>query len=89
VLDSADPAAVAIRAEAALALAGLAAATAGKLAAPHGVPVVLAGGLAGHPSLMSATRNALAARAGFTDVRLLTAPPVAGAVQLAARAAAT
>lgn len=86
VLDSPDPAAAGIRAGAALALAGLAASTAGKLAAPRGVPVVLAGGLAGHQSLLSATRETLATSAGFTDVRLLTAPPVAGAIRLAAHA---
>jgi N-acetylglucosamine kinase-like BadF-type ATPase len=86
VLDCPDPAVAAIRAEAALALAGLAAGAAGQLAAPRDVPVVLAGGLSGHEPLMSATRAALAGSAGFTDVRLLTAPPVAGAIHLAARA---
>jgi N-acetylglucosamine kinase-like BadF-type ATPase len=88
VLDSPDPAAAAITAEAALALAGLAASAADKLAAPRSIQVVLAGGLSGHQALVSAARGALAASAGFSDVFVLTAPPVAGAVHLAARAAA-
>jgi N-acetylglucosamine kinase-like BadF-type ATPase len=87
VLDSTDPAAPGLRSEAARALAGLAAATAGKLSAPRTIPVVLAGGLARHQALLSATRHALEDPPAFTNVRPLQAPPVAGAIALAARAA--
>lgn len=89
VLDSPDLAAAAIRADAALALAALAETTAAMLGAPHTLPVVLAGGLASHQGLMSAASHTLGGTPGFTDVRTLAAPPVAGAVELAARAAAS
>jgi N-acetylglucosamine kinase-like BadF-type ATPase len=84
VLDSDDPAAARILGEAAGALAGLAAETAGRLHAPRTAPVVLAGGLAGHQRLERATRAALTGKTGFPNVSKLATAPVAGALRLAA-----
>jgi N-acetylglucosamine kinase-like BadF-type ATPase len=88
VLASPDPAAAAIRSQAAAALAALAAGAAARLSAPPSLPVVLAGGLARDPGFAAAACAALRAEAGFTDVRRLTVPPVAGAIRLAAAALA-
>ena len=86
VLDSADPAAAAITAEAAQALAGLAVSATRRLAAPPDLPVVLAGGLMGHTGLRAAVSKAIGEALPGSEVRALTEPPVAGAVRLAAAA---
>jgi glucosamine kinase len=86
ILDSADPAAADITAEAARALAVLAASAAQRLAAPAGLPVVLAGGLMRHRVLEAATRRAIGEALPGSDIRTLTQPPVAGAVRLAGAA---
>jgi glucosamine kinase len=87
VLGSADPAAARITADAADALAGLAVSAAERLAAPAGLPVVLAGGLFGHAGLESAVRVSTANARPGSDIRALSGPPVAGAVRLALAAA--
>jgi N-acetylglucosamine kinase-like BadF-type ATPase len=87
VLDSDDDAVAPITVEAASALASLAVCAAGRLAAPDGLPVVLAGGLFGHGGLEAAVREAIEQARPGCEVRRLTAPPVAGAVQLAREAA--
>jgi glucosamine kinase len=87
VLDSDDPATPLITAEAAQALAGLASAAAERLGAPAGLPVVLAGGLMAHPGLHAAVARAIGEALPGSDVRVLTEPPVAGAVRLAGAAA--
>ena len=87
VLDSEDPAAAIITAEAAQALAALAASTAQRLGAPSGPPVVLAGGLMAHPVLRTATERATAEALPGSEVRVLKEPPVTGAVRLADAAA--
>jgi hypothetical protein len=83
VLDSADPAVAPIMSEAARALAGLAAGAASQLDAPAGIPVILAGGLTGHPAFGAAVREAIRAALPASEVRTLAEPPVAGAVALA------
>jgi N-acetylglucosamine kinase-like BadF-type ATPase len=88
VLASPDSAVPGIRAGAALALTALAGRVAGKLGAPRSIPVVLAGGLASHPGLAEAVSQALRGTGGFTDIRALAGPPVAGAVRLARAALA-
>ena len=87
VLDSGDPAAALIAADAAQAVAALAATTVQRLGVPDGPPVVLAGGLMGHPVLRVAAERAVGAALPGSDVRTLTEPPVAGAVRLAGAAA--
>jgi len=87
VLDSDDPAAPLITAEAARALANLAASAARRLDAPTGLPGVLGGGLMGHPALRAAATGAIGEALPGSDVRALTEPPVAGAVRLADGAA--
>jgi glucosamine kinase len=87
-LDCDDPAATRIARQAARELAGLAVAVARRLAAPGGVPVVLAGGLMGHERLLAATLTAMRAALPASPAQLLAEPPVAGAVWLAAAAAA-
>jgi glucosamine kinase len=87
VLDSADPAAARITADAADALAGLAVSAAGLLDAPAGLPVVLAGGLFSHAGLESAVRELIGAGLPGSDVRTLFRQPVTGAVRLAEAAA--
>jgi glucosamine kinase len=86
VLDSGDPAATLITAEAAQALAALVASTAQRLGAPAGPPVVLAGGLMAHLALRAATERAIGEALPGSDVRVLTEPPVTGAVRLAGAA---
>jgi glucosamine kinase len=88
VLDCADPAAAGITRQAAGALADLAAAVSGRLAAAGGIPVVLAGGLMEHKALLAATSAAVEAVLPASPVRALSAPPVTGAVRLAQAAAA-
>jgi glucosamine kinase len=87
VLGSADPAATRITADAAHALAGLAVSVAERLAAPAGLPVVLAGGLFGQAILESAVRALIGQARPDSDIRTLTRPPVTGAVRLAQSAA--
>ncbi len=97
VLDADDPAARSIAADAAQALAGLAASAARRLggadggadggAQPVTLPVVLGGGLMGHPQLREAAVSAVRAALTGSAVRALTGPPVAGAVRLAEVAA--
>jgi glucosamine kinase len=87
VLSSADPAATRITASAANALAGLAVSAADRLAAPVGLPIVLAGGLLSHAGLEAAVRLLIGAARPGSDVRTLTRPPVTGAVRLAEAAA--
>lgn len=87
VLDSADEAVTRITAEAASALADLAASAAGRLAAPAPPPVVLAGGVFGHGGLQAAVSAAIAQALPGSDVRTLAAPPVSGAVRLAEQSA--
>lgn len=89
VLASADPAVAGIRSDAAKALAALAITAATRLGAPHDLPVVLAGGLASAPGFAAAACGALGRDGGFTDVRRLADPPVAGAIRLAAAALAS
>jgi len=87
VLDADDPAARSIAVEAAQALAGLADSAMRRLAAPAGLPVVLGGGLMGHPRLREAAIIAVRGVLPGHEVRALTDPPVAGAVRLAGAAA--
>jgi hypothetical protein len=91
VLDADDPAARSIAVEAAQALAGLAASAMGRLggpmAQPVALPVVLGGGLMGHPRLREAAVIAVRGVLPGSEVRALTDPPVAGAVRLAGAAA--
>ncbi len=89
VLDCDDAAAARIRTEAATALAALASQVAGQLAAPAGLPVVLAGGLLAHPALQAAATEAIARALPGSRPVPLAQPPVAGAVQLAAAAVAS
>ncbi len=78
-----DPVAAEIIDAAALALAGMAAAVADRLDVLG--PVVLGGGLAANqPALQRRVRHHLAGF-GLTDLRILTADPVRGAVELAQR----
>ena len=83
VLGSADPAAAAIAARAADAVAGLAAAAAGELDPPASLPVVLAGGLLGNPAFRRAAGHAVAQALPRAAVSVLADEPVAGAIQLA------
>jgi N-acetylglucosamine kinase-like BadF-type ATPase len=95
VLDADDPAARSITVEAAQALAGLAASAMRRLVGseetpdgpPVALPVVLGGGLMGHPRLREAAVIAVRAALPGSAVRALTDPPVAGAVRLAGVAA--
>ena len=87
VLESADPAAAALCADAATALAALAALATAQLGQPAGLPVVLAGGLLGVPGLSDRVHAAIASALPGSPIRVLTDPPVAGAVRLAAEAA--
>jgi glucosamine kinase len=87
VLDSADPAAADIAARAADAVAALAGAAIRKLDPSAGLPVVLAGGLVGNAAFRQAARGAVGRALPGTDVRVLAGEPVAGAVELAGRAA--
>jgi N-acetylglucosamine kinase-like BadF-type ATPase len=87
VLDCPDPAAADITRQAARALADLAAEIVRRLAAPDGIPVVLAGGLMGHKGLLAATVAAVEAALPASPVQALADPPVAGAVRLAMAAA--
>ena len=88
VLDCPDPAAARIAEAAAQALAGLAAQVAERLGAAGGIPVVLAGGLMANQGLLAATASAVEAALPGSSARILGNPPVAGAVRLAAAAAA-
>ena len=87
-LDSGDPAAAGLTTTAAVALAGLAGTASAQLSSRHGapaaVPVVLAGGLMKHDRLRGAVISELAERLPASAVSVLTEPPVAGAVRLAA-----
>jgi glucosamine kinase len=87
VLDSTDPLATLITAEAAGALAGLAVSAAERLGAPTGLPVVLAGGLMRHAGLEARVRLAIAAARPGSEIRTLDRQPVTGAVRLAQAAA--
>jgi glucosamine kinase len=87
ILDCPDPAAADITRQAARALADLATDTRRRLAAPDGIPVVLAGGLMGHKGLLAATSAAVEAALPASPVQALADPPVAGAVRLALAAA--
>jgi glucosamine kinase len=87
IMSSDDPAVTRITADAAAALAGLAAEVAERLAAPDDLPVVLAGGLMAGARMKSATTAAIAAALPANPVLVLREPPVAGAVRLAEVAA--
>jgi glucosamine kinase len=87
VIGSADPAAAVIVADAADALAGLAAAVAERLGAPPGLPVVLSGGLFRHAELETTVRIAIEETRPGSDIRTLTGEAVTGAVRLAQAAA--
>jgi N-acetylglucosamine kinase-like BadF-type ATPase len=87
VLDNADPAAAMIAGRAADGLAGLVVSTAERLYAPPDLPVVLAGGLFAHGGLEAAVRKRLEKARPGSDVRILEAQPVTGAVRLAEDAA--
>lgn len=87
VLDTDDEAVQRVGALAAEALARLAISTAERLAAPPGLPVVLAGGLFSHGGLAAAVQAVITQAWPGSDVRTLTAPPVSGAVRLAQEAA--
>ncbi|HEY0719445.1 MAG TPA: BadF/BadG/BcrA/BcrD ATPase family protein, partial [Streptosporangiaceae bacterium] len=89
VLDADDPAARSIAVAAARELAALAASAMRRLDGPAGLPVVLGGGLMGHPRLREAAVIAARTSLPGSDVRALTDPPVAGAVRLAGVAAAS
>ena len=89
VLDSTDPASAEVIARGAGAVAALAAAAAGELAAPKRVPVVLAGGLTRHERYRDALLSAVSLALPDAQARVLDDEPVAGAVRLAARAART
>jgi N-acetylglucosamine kinase-like BadF-type ATPase len=86
VLDSADPAAAAIAARAADAVANLAAAAIRELGPPGRLPVVLAGGLFGNPAFRDAACRAVAQRLPGVSPSVLADEPVAGAIRLARRA---
>jgi glucosamine kinase len=87
VLDCSDPGVAGLVRQAASDLAGLAAQVAGRLGAT-GAPVALAGGLMAHGRLRAATVAAIGAALPASPVRLLSDPPVAGAVRLAEAVAA-
>jgi glucosamine kinase len=87
VLDSADPLAAEIAADAAGALAGLAVSAAERLGAPRWLPVVLAGGLLRHAGLGATVRALIHQARPGSDIRALARQPVAGAVRLAQAAA--
>jgi glucosamine kinase len=87
VLDSSDPAAASIMADAATALAGLAVSAAERIDAPPALPVVLAGGLFGHSEFEASVRIGIEDARPGCDIRTLTEPPVSGAVRLAQAAA--
>ena len=87
VLCSPDPAALAITAGAADALAALAVSAAERLGAPSCLPVVLSGGLFGHPELEATVRVAIEGARPGCHVRTLTRQAVTGAVRLAEDAA--
>jgi glucosamine kinase len=93
VLDADDPAARSIAVEAAQALAGLADSAMRRLAGADDptalapLPVVLGGGLMGHPRLREAAVIAVRGVLPGHEVLALTDPPVAGAVRLAGAAA--
>jgi glucosamine kinase len=87
VLDSADPRAAEITADAAGALAGLAMSAAERLGAPSWLPVVLAGGLLRHAGLACTVSALITEARPGSDVRTLAQQPVAGAVRLAQAAA--
>jgi len=87
VLDSKDPAASDIRAVAARAAGTLATDAARQLAAPEGLPVVLAGGLFRNQLFRHAVSIAVAQTLPTADVRVLPDAPVAGALRLAELAA--
>jgi hypothetical protein len=87
VLDADDPAARSITVEAAQALAALATSAMRRLDGPAGLPVVLGGGLMGHPRLRDAAVIATGGALPGSEVLALTEPPVAGAVRLAGAAA--
>jgi glucosamine kinase len=86
VLDSTDPAAAAITTRAADAIAALAATAIKELDPPESLPVVLAGGLLGHPAFRPAARRAVAQALPKAEVTVLADEPVAGAIRLARRA---
>jgi glucosamine kinase len=86
VLGNADPAAAAIAARAADAVAGLAATAAGELDPAGHLPVVLAGGLLGNPGFRDAACQAVAGALPRTEVSVLADEPVAGAIRLAQQA---
>lgn len=88
VLDCGDAAGTRITRQAARELADLALQVAGQLAAPPGVPVILAGGLMGHQRLRAATIAAITTAFPAGAVWPLADPPVAGAVRLALAAIA-
>ena len=81
-----DPALAGILARGAAGLAGHAASVAARLGLER-APIVLAGGLLAAPAAEAALREALDAVLGGWSVSRLVAPPVAGAVALAQRAA--
>jgi glucosamine kinase len=87
ILDCPDPSAADITRQAARALADLATEATRRLAAPDGIPVVLAGGLMGHKGLLAATIAAVESALPASPVQALANPPVAGAVRLATAAA--
>lgn len=87
VLDSADPAAADITANAADAAAGLAVSAVERLGAPAWLPVVLSGGLFEHAGFETMVRILIEDARPGSDVRTLTQQPVAGAVRLAQAAA--
>jgi N-acetylglucosamine kinase-like BadF-type ATPase len=89
VLDADDPAARSITVAAAQELAALAASAMRRLDGPADLPVVLGGGLMGHPRLREAAVVAARTSLPGSEVRALTDPPVAGAVRLAGAAAAS
>ena len=85
VLDSSDPEVIGLVGRAAGHLAELAARVAGQFDAD--LPVVLAGGLMASERLSSAAIAAISADVPASSVRVLSEPPVAGAVRLAEAAA--
>jgi glucosamine kinase len=87
VLDSGDPLAAQIAAEAAGALAGLAVSAAERLGAPARLPIVLAGGLMRHAGLEARVRVVIAEARPGSDIWTLDRQPVTGAVRLAQAAA--
>ena len=87
VLSNTDSGAIAIVAQAADAVAGLAASATQKLDAPASLPVVLGGGLLATAAFRDAACNAVAQALPRADVQVLAGEPVAGAVRLAALAA--